>query len=101
LTLAPDSYNLSITQGKKNMARKLTNKQIVDGINTVDENYFKACNAKGLRDDTRIFLESKWAHFRDMAVLLSQKNPSNLEEMVWTSQSWRVECERIAAEASK
>lgn len=83
------------------MPRKLTNKNIVDGINKVAENYFKAANAKGLRDDTRIFLEGKWAHFREMAVLLSQKNPKSLEAMVWSSQSWLVDSERIAAEASK
>lgn len=83
------------------MPRKLTNKQIVDGINKVAENYFKAANAKGLSESTRQFLESKWANFREMAVLLSQKNPKSLEEMVWSSQSWLVDCERVAAEASK
>ena len=83
------------------MPRKLTNKQIVDGINTVAENYFKAADAKGVPEATRIFLEGKWANFREMAVLLSQKNPKSLEEMVWSSQSWLVDCERVAAEASK
>lgn len=83
------------------MPRKLTNKNIVDGINKVAENYFKAANAKGLPDDTRQFLESKWANFREMAVLLSQKNPKTLEEIVWSSQCWLVDCERVAVEAAK
>jgi hypothetical protein len=83
------------------MPRKLTNKQIVDGINKVAENYFKASNAKGLSESTREFLTGKWAQFREMAVLLSQKNPKTLEEIVWSSQSWLVDSERVAAEASK
>ena len=83
------------------MPRKLTNKQIVDGINKVAENYFKASNAKGLSESTREFLTGKWAQFREVAVLLSQKNPKSLEELVWSSQSWLVDSERVAAEASK
>ena len=73
----------------------------MDGINKVAENYFKASNAKGLSESTREFLTGKWAQFREMAVLLSQKNPKTLEELVWSSQSWLVDAERVAAEASK
>lgn len=83
------------------MPRKLTNKQIVDGINKVAENYFKAANVKGLSESTRQILESKWEVFREMAILLSHKSPRSLEEIVWSSRAWLVDCERVAAEASK
>jgi hypothetical protein len=83
------------------MPRKITNKQIVDGINKVAENYFKASNAKGMPEVTKQFLTGKWAMYREMAVLLSQKNPKSLEEIIFTSQSWLVSAEQVAAEASK
>jgi hypothetical protein len=99
LTPVADSYNLSITQGQQTMPRKLTNKQIEDGINKVAENYFKASCAKGMPESTRNYLTNKWANFRELAVLLSQKNPKSLEEFIFTSQGWLVSAEQIAAEA--
>jgi hypothetical protein len=83
------------------MPKPLTNKQISDGINKVAENYFKASNAKGLSQSTRDFLTNKWAHFREMAVMLSQKNPKTLESIVFDSQGWLVSAEQVAAEAAK
>jgi hypothetical protein len=83
------------------MPKPLTNKQIVDGINKVAENYFKASNAKGLSEGVRSHLTAKWAYFREMAVLLSQKNPKTLESIVFDSQGWLVSAEQVAAEAAK
>jgi hypothetical protein len=98
--VAISRYHVSINQGQ-NMPKTLTNKQIVDGINKVAENYFKASNARGLTDGVRQSLTLKWAHFREMAVMLSQKNPKTLESIVFDSQSWLVSAEQVAAEASK
>jgi hypothetical protein len=83
------------------MARNITNKAIVDGINKVAENYFKASNAKGLSESTRNHLTAKWAFFREMAVLLSQKQSKSLESMVFESQGWLVGVQQVEKECAK
>lgn len=70
------------------MARA-TIKQITDGINKVAENYFRASNAKGISESTRVFLTAKWACYREMAVILSIKRESDLYTLVEGSESWK------------
>jgi hypothetical protein len=73
--------------------KKASIKSITAGINTVAENYFRAANAKGITESTRAFLESRWACYREMAVILSIKRQSDLEALVSTSAAWKRDAE--------
>ena len=77
------------------MPKTLTNKQIVAGVNKVAENYFKASNAKGLSDSVRQMLTMKWAHFREIAVMLAQKNAKTLESIMDSSEGWVRSAEEV------
>jgi hypothetical protein len=81
------------------MKRKVSIKNITDGFNTVAENYFRAANAKGITESTRAFLESRWACYREMAVILAIKNQSDLEALISTSAAWKRDaeaCDKVA-----
>jgi hypothetical protein len=81
------------------MARKASIKSITDGINKVAENYFRAANAKGISNDTRKFLEARWACYREVAVILSIKNQSDLSTLVDGSEYWKRDAMRCETEA--
>lgn len=82
------------------MPRKSSIKSITAGINTVAENYFRASQAKGLTESTRTFLTARWACYREVAVILSIKNASDLESLVSGSATWKRDAERCDAEAN-
>ena len=71
------------------MARKATIKSITAGFNTVAENYFRASQAAGITESTRTFLTARWAAYREMAVILSIKNVSDLESLIGCSAAWK------------
>jgi len=75
------------------MPRKASIKSITDGINKVAENYFRAANAKGISEDTRRFLESRWACYREMAVILAIKRQEDLDTLVGCSAAWKRDAE--------
>lgn len=81
------------------MARKASIKSITDGINKVAENYFRASQAKGISESTRVFLTAKWACYREVAVILSIKNQSDLYTLIDGSESWKrdaLACDKVA-----
>ncbi len=71
------------------MPKKLTNKQIRDGINEITLSYFRATSEEsGLGYDSKQHLIAKWALLREISVLLSQKDPTILANLKNDADNW-------------
>jgi len=81
--------------------KRVSRKNINIAISKVAENYFKASNANGLSEDTRRFLISKWAMYREIAYLMAVQDPNTLKNIVMDSESWAASAQAVAAEAAK
>jgi hypothetical protein len=81
--------------------KRVSKKNINIAISKVAENYFKAANAKGLSEDTRRVLTTRWCIYREIAYLMAVQSPETLKNIVMDSESWAASAAAVAAEAAK
>lgn len=69
------------------MAKKLTNKEILNGIIKA-RNTYNAAASKAPTVSTQEYLSNKWAMLNDIAKLLAHKDKKMLEDLVKCAESW-------------